>query len=135
VTIRNLEGTPDWRSHWRREHERAERLEAELKRIIDNWNRAGGALFECAKIAGADISGGIPTLPPLHEWAVREVTELRADYDEALADIGRDPTQAERTLAEIRAAFDEDYIEVPEHGWVLRPRGLRRVAKILERTK
>jgi hypothetical protein len=41
------------------------------------------ALIECARIAGADMTDAPPTSPPLHEWAVRAVTELRRDYDDA----------------------------------------------------
>jgi hypothetical protein len=40
------------------------------------------ALFECARLAGEDTSGGVPTKPPLTEWAIRAVKELRQDYDE-----------------------------------------------------
>ena len=43
------------------------------------------ALFECAVLAGEDVSGGVPTRPPLAEWVVRAVRELRCDYDEAAA--------------------------------------------------
>jgi hypothetical protein len=42
----------------------------------------------------------------------------------------------ERILAEIRAVWDEDYItDIPEVGPQLRPRGVRRIADILERNK
>jgi hypothetical protein len=43
--------------------------------------------------------------------------------------------RAERIVEQVRAAFEEDYIDVPGSGWVLRPRGLRRIAEILERTR
>lgn len=42
------------------------------------------ALFKCAEVSGADVSGGMPTSPLLEVWAVREVEQLRKDYDEAL---------------------------------------------------
>jgi hypothetical protein len=56
-------------------------------------------------------------------------------YERAEAEWKSRANRAERIVEQIRAAFEEDYIDVPEHGWVLRPRGLRRIAEILERTK
>lgn len=41
------------------------------------------ALVMCAELAGADMSGGIPTWPSLEVWAVEQVRELRKDYDES----------------------------------------------------
>jgi hypothetical protein len=41
------------------------------------------ALRECARLSGADLSGGFPTHPPIHEYAVQQVGQLREDYDEA----------------------------------------------------
>lgn len=41
------------------------------------------ALRECARLSGADLSGGFPTRPELPEYAVQEVKQLRDDYDEA----------------------------------------------------
>lgn len=49
--------------------------------------RLEAALLECAKQAGADTSEpprpGTNDLPPLEEWAVRCVKELRGDYETA----------------------------------------------------
>lgn len=42
------------------------------------------ALIRCAELAGADLSGGIPSWPSLQVFAIRAVEQLRADYDEAL---------------------------------------------------
>lgn len=53
-----------------------EELRAEIKRLND-------ALRECARLSGADLSGGFPTWPELPEFAVQEVRQLREDYDEA----------------------------------------------------
>lgn len=52
-------------------------LEAENERLRD-------ALRECARLSGADLSDGFPTWPPLHEFAVQEVKQMREDYDESL---------------------------------------------------
>lgn len=41
------------------------------------------ALIECARQSGADVTDGAPTWPPVNEWAVRCVRELREDYDAA----------------------------------------------------
>jgi predicted nucleic acid-binding Zn-ribbon protein len=68
----------------------------------------------------------------------RDLGDLREELDlvSALLDrVGRNANRSERVLSQIRAAFEEDYIDVPDVGWVLRPRGLRRIAEILERTK
>lgn len=35
--------------------------------------------------SGGDMSDGIPSWPPLPAWAVEEVRQLRADYDEAIS--------------------------------------------------
>jgi len=43
------------------------------------------ALIRCAELAGADMSGGVPTWPSLDVWAVQEVEQLRKDYDEAIS--------------------------------------------------
>ena len=32
------------------------------------------ALFKCAEAAGEDTSGGVPTWPPIGEWALRAVS-------------------------------------------------------------
>lgn len=48
---------------------------AESERLIE-------ALIECAVASGADVSGGIPTYPPVDVWAVQEVKQLRKDYEE-----------------------------------------------------
>lgn len=40
------------------------------------------ALIRCAELAGADISGGVPTWPNVQTWAVQAVATLRRDYDE-----------------------------------------------------
>lgn len=52
--------------------------------IFQALYKAVAGLIECARQAGADISDGAPTWPPVDEWAVREVTELRRDHDEDL---------------------------------------------------
>ena len=43
------------------------------------------ALIRCAELAGADLSGGIPTWPSLQVFAIRAVEELRRDYDEVIS--------------------------------------------------
>lgn len=43
------------------------------------------ALVKCAVASGADVSDGVPTRPALDVWAVREVEQLRRDYDEAIS--------------------------------------------------
>lgn len=42
------------------------------------------ALVRCAELAGADLSGGVPSWPPVEVWAVQSVEQLRKDYDDAL---------------------------------------------------
>jgi hypothetical protein len=49
--------------------------------------RLAEALFECAKIAGADVSDGPPTWPSVDVWAKQEVQRLRDDYDEACEEV------------------------------------------------
>lgn len=49
------------------------------------------ALVKCAELAGADLSGGIPTWPSLDVWAVDQVRELRKDYDDSLPSADGDP--------------------------------------------
>lgn len=39
------------------------------------------ALIECATASGADVSDGPPGWPPVDEWAVQEVKQMRADYE------------------------------------------------------
>jgi hypothetical protein len=41
------------------------------------------ALRECARLSGADLSGGFPTWPELPTFAVQSVAELREDYSDA----------------------------------------------------
>lgn len=55
------------------------------------------ALYRCAELAGADTSGGAPTWPPIEQWAVQEVEQLRVDYENALDEIPLTPTQQENT--------------------------------------
>jgi hypothetical protein len=62
---------------------------SELERLRGENEKLKEALFECAKRSGADISDGAPTWPPIHDWAVQQVTELRADYDEAISSLFR----------------------------------------------
>lgn len=57
---------------------RAEESETEAKVLRS-------ALYECAKASGEDVSDGPPTWPPIGEWALRAVQELRHDYDECPA--------------------------------------------------
>lgn len=52
-----------------------------LRRITIRYQKA---LVRCVLASGADTSGGIPKYPPLDEWVVREVEQLRKDYDEAI---------------------------------------------------
>lgn len=49
--------------------------------IFQALYRAVAGLIDCARESGADLSGGAPTWPPVDEWAVREVKQLREDYD------------------------------------------------------
>jgi len=69
---------------------------ADLDALVLRANRAGhnsiaeyaleleGALQECARLSGADLSEGFPTWPSLPVFVVEEVRQLRADYDDAL---------------------------------------------------
>jgi hypothetical protein len=57
-------------------------MSADFANLKAERDRYRAALIECATIAGADISGGVPTAPPIDEWAVREVREMREAYDE-----------------------------------------------------
>lgn len=52
--------------------------------LVAEHERYRTALEECARLSGADMSDGVPTWPPIEEWAVRCVKELREAYDEAL---------------------------------------------------
>ena len=45
------------------------------------------ALEECVRQSGADCSGGYPTEPPLHEYAVEEVTRMRKEWDKVGDDL------------------------------------------------
>ncbi|MEA2495769.1 MAG: hypothetical protein QOJ29_3680 [Thermoleophilaceae bacterium] len=76
--------------------ERDARAEAERQR-----DEAREALYECAKISGADVSDGAPTWPPIEQWAVEEVAQLRRDCDEDT------PSDAEARLSAAEADRDQ----------------------------
>lgn len=67
------------------------------------------ALIACAEAAGEDMSGGVPTWPALHVWAVRAVRQLRADYDNAAEDMADAAIIRERLASDdgTRISLDE----------------------------
>lgn len=51
-------------------------------------DRFARALVECARLSGEEVEDDrAPTWPPVDEWTVRCVRELREDYDALLADL------------------------------------------------
>ena len=75
-----------WKQVYKAERDRfeAERDEARAER-----DRYRDALIECATIAGADVSDGVPDFPPVEVWAIQEVQQLRDDADEDVAAVLR----------------------------------------------
>lgn len=72
ANVRINDGFGDWRGPTLEEAEEGLTCAAARLRL---------ALIECATAAGADVSDGPPTWPPVDEWAVQEVKQMRADYE------------------------------------------------------
>lgn len=49
--------------------------------LLAEVERLRRALYECAKAAGEDVSGGPPTWPDVADWAIEAVRQMREDYD------------------------------------------------------
>lgn len=71
----------------RRLNRRMDAVLEDLRKTTAERDRYRKALIACATAAGADVSGGPPTSPGVDEWALEQVRELRADHDEAGAEI------------------------------------------------
>lgn len=61
---------------------RAAFIDDAVRIVVAERDSFRDALIQCATEAGADVSGGVPGWPDAAEWAVEEVRELRATYDE-----------------------------------------------------
>ena len=61
---------------------------AEFVRLREEIDQLKQALFDCARIAGADTDGDTThhAIVDVASWAIREVTELREALDEADAE-------------------------------------------------
>lgn len=62
---------------------RYDQLSDEYDRAEQHIKKLEEALREVTRLSGTDLSDGFPTWPPLHEFAVQEIKQLREDYDEA----------------------------------------------------
>lgn len=96
---------------------RVTELNAEVERLREERDQLEAALFECAKLSGADVSDGPPGWPDIATWAVEEVGQARRDCDE-----GADEDRAVRArVAELEMALreiDRAYREGATKGWL-----------------
>jgi hypothetical protein len=77
-------GPPDSTARWQ---SYADSLEAEVASLRQQLEATVKALRECARLSGADLSGGFPTWPDLPTFTVQCVQELRDDYDAASTEL------------------------------------------------
>lgn len=95
---------------------------SDYEALREELEEANAALFECARLSGADTSDGVPTWPKLPLYARGCVANLREDYDKACDEA----CDEEARVAKLEAALEE---LATWHHRILRPSKLHNPAE------